>query len=179
MSVLVDLLSALTVGLHLVLLGGGMLVAAARIRGSRPAFQRRLADIIGRHRRSLALAVALAGTVGSLYLSNVVGWEPCRLCWFQRIAMYPVAPLLATAIVARARDVELYILPLTMTGAAISLYHYAIQRVEQFHAAGCSVVAVSCSTEYTFYAGYVTVPLMAFTAFATITVLLWWFPAER
>jgi hypothetical protein len=50
-----------------------------------------------------------------------------------------------------------------------------IQRFDQFSSAGCSITAVSCSTEYTFHYGYITIPVMAFTAFMVIILVLWRF----
>ncbi|MEG0381222.1 MAG: disulfide bond formation protein B, partial [Kurthia sp.] len=34
--------------------------------------------------------VALMATLGSLYFSEIRGYEPCELCWYQRIIMYPI-----------------------------------------------------------------------------------------
>src|SRR5688572_18615670 len=45
----------------------------------------------------LAFGVALVATVGSLYLSEVANFTPCKLCWYQRIAMYPMVPVLGMA----------------------------------------------------------------------------------
>ena len=39
----------------------------------------------------IAFLVAATATAGSLYFSEVADFVPCRLCWFQRIAMYPLA----------------------------------------------------------------------------------------
>jgi disulfide bond formation protein DsbB len=58
-------------------------------------------------------------------------------------------------------------------GGGIAGYHYIIQRMEQFSSAGCSITSVSCETEYTYYLGIVTIPLMAFTAFLGILLLNW------
>lgn len=121
--------------------------------------------------RWIILLFALVATSGSLYMSNVLGWTPCRLCWFQRILMYPIALLAATALVFELDDLAEYVLPLSILGGATAVYHYGIQRIEQFHSAGCSVAAVSCSTEYTFHFGYITIPMMALTAFIVITIV--------
>lgn len=121
--------------------------------------------------RWLILLFAATATGGSLYFSNVLGWTPCRLCWFQRILMYPIVLLAGTALLLELRDLAEYVLPLSILGSVTAFYHYGIQRIEQFHSAGCSVTAVSCSTEYTFHFGYITIPMMALTAFIVITVL--------
>lgn len=129
--------------------------------------------------RELAFLVVLIATSGSLYMSNVLGWEPCRLCWFQRIAVYPMVVLLGVALLLEKDDVADYALPLAMIGIPVSAYHYLVQRIDQFHSAGCSVFSVSCSTEYTFYFGYITVPMMALTAMVAVLVLMWRFSSRK
>lgn len=121
--------------------------------------------------REIGFAFATAATLGSLYLSNVLGWAPCRLCWFQRIFMYPLAVLFGVSLFFDREDVSEYILPLSLTGLAIAVYHYIIQRVTQFQAAGCSITQVSCETKYTFYLEFVTIPVMASTAFLAILLV--------
>ncbi|MFB6147410.1 MAG: disulfide bond formation protein B [Candidatus Nanohaloarchaea archaeon] len=131
------------------------------------------------HYRELAFLQALVAMSGSLYMSNVLGWTPCRLCWFQRIAVYPMVVLLGTALALDRDDVADYVLPLAILGIPVSIYHYIVQRISQFHAAGCSVLSVSCSTEYTFYFGYINVPMMALTAMLAILVLMWKFSSTE
>lgn len=128
--------------------------------------------IEGREQRLILLFAGVA-TAGSLYMSNVLGWTPCRLCWFQRILMYPIALLAGSALLLELRDLAEYVLPLSILGAVTAFYHVGIQRVDQFSSAGCSITAVSCSTEYTFHYGYITVPTMALTVFIIITVIAW------
>lgn len=120
--------------------------------------------------KHLGFSLALLATSGSLFMSNVLGWAPCRLCWFQRIFMYPMVVLFGVSLLLKT-DVKEYVAMLSMIGGGISMYHYMIQRLEQFSSAGCTITSVSCETEYTFYLGIVTVPLMAFTAFLGIFLL--------
>jgi len=154
------------IGIIVYLLGLGLQWIGVTDAIVRPVHER----IAGRE-RWLILLFAVVASSGSLYMSNVLGWTPCRLCWFQRILMYPIAVLAGTALLLDLRDLAEYVLPLSILGATTAVYHYGIQRIEQFHSAGCSVTAVSCSTEYTFHFGYITVPMMALSAFVAITVL--------
>ncbi|MFB6099679.1 MAG: disulfide bond formation protein B [Candidatus Nanohalobium sp.] len=146
--------------------------------------------------KELSLLIAILATLGSLYLSNIeymlvfrngfleivkrplTGgsrvWTPCRLCWFQRILMYPLVLLFGVSWLLDT-DVAEYAVPMATIGGGIAAYHYMIQRIEQFHSAGCSIMQVSCDTEYTFYMGIVTIPFMAFTAFLGILLLNWKF----
>jgi disulfide bond formation protein DsbB len=135
----------------------------------------RVEEFISDYSTEIVFGFASIATLGSLYLSNILGYEPCRLCWFQRIFMYPITVLSGTALFLDKSDLRDYVLPLALMGAPIGFYHFMIQRFEQFSSAGCSITAVSCSTEYTFHYGYITIPVMAFTAFTAIILVLWRF----
>lgn len=130
----------------------------------------RVEDLVAERYREIGLFFALAATSGSLYLSNFLGWTPCRLCWFQRIFMYPIVVLFAVALLFDREDVSDYVIPLSIIGASISVYHFLIQFLPALQSSSCSVTEVSCEATYTFYFGHVTVPLMACAAFLAILV---------
>jgi disulfide bond formation protein DsbB len=76
----------------------------------------------------VAFAVALVATLGSLFFSEIADFVPCRLCWYQRIAMYPLAALLLMAALRRdARGGALYALPMAIAGAGTAIYHIYIE----------------------------------------------------
>ena len=77
---------------------------------------------------TLAAGVAVVATLGSLYYSEVADFPPCRLCWFQRIGMYPLAVILPVAAWRRDRQVRWYALPLAVGGGAVSIYHVLVER---------------------------------------------------
>lgn len=120
----------------------------------------------------LAFVVALVATLGSLYLSLIAGFQPCDLCWYQRIFMYPQVILLGLSLLKREAVVVDYCLTLLGVGTAISLYHnYIVYRAVT--ATFCSAVGeVSCTQQYIIEFGFVTIPVMALTAFLTIFALL-------
>lgn len=157
----------------LLLLGLGVYVA--RKLGFQVPFEAAARDFISERYREIAFLQVLIATSGSLYMSNILGWTPCRLCWFQRIIIYPMVVLIGVAIFLDKEDVRDYVIPLAMIGIPISAYHYLIQRVEQFQSAGCSVLEVSCETTFSFYMGYISVPMMALTALVVVLVLMWRF----
>ena len=86
----------------------------------------------------LAFAVALTATAGSLYFSEVAGLEPCTLCWYQRIAMYPLALILGVAAWRGDWGVRRYAAPLAAIGAVVATYHVALQRLPGLPSTGCS-----------------------------------------
>lgn len=122
----------------------------------------------------LAFILSLVATTGSLYMSNILEWTPCHLCWFQRIFMYPLVLLTGVGLLLEKEDVHDYVLPLVMVGGSISIYHYSVQVLSKV-SSGCSTLAVSCSDKFTYYFGYMTIPMFALTAFVAIGLLMWKF----
>jgi disulfide bond formation protein DsbB len=119
-------------------------------------------------------AAALIATVtmlGSLYLSEVAHYPPCKLCWYQRIAMYPLSVILAIAAVTRDRAIARYVVPVTAIGGAISVYHYQLERFPSQHSLSCSL-DVPCTTVWIWEFHYISIPMMALSAFAAIAALV-------
>jgi disulfide bond formation protein DsbB len=119
-----------------------------------------------------AWIVSLAATGGSLFLSEVMGYIPCNLCWYQRIFMYPLVFLLGRAAIRDDRSIAGYALPLSVIGGLISAYHYAEQKVPGLADFAPCTVGVPCNTDYLDWFGVITIPFMAFIAFILITVFL-------
>lgn len=121
-----------------------------------------------KHFLILAFVVALVSTLGSLYYSDVRGFAPCVLCWWQRIFMYSQVVLFGVALAGRDRRVATYGLSFSVVGAVIALGHYLSQLgiVET----ACDVVgySVSCSEHFGVAYGYITIPVMALTGFVLI-----------
>ncbi len=118
-----------------------------------------------------AWLVAALATAGSLYLSDGVGLEPCKLCWLQRIAMYPLVIVLGVAWLRRDRQVWKTAVPLASIGALISAYHVLIQWRPALEVTECSASA-PCSLRYFLVYGFVSIPVMAGAAFLLILALL-------
>jgi disulfide bond formation protein DsbB len=120
----------------------------------------------------LAWLVALVATVGSLIYSEVVHFTPCRLCWFQRIAMYPMAIVLLVGAIRREYQVKVYALPLALIGLGISIYHYLIQRFPDLESTSSCDPNNPCSAIFVDIFGFISIPFMAGAGFIVITVLL-------
>lgn len=127
----------------------------------------------------LAFVVAAVTMAGSLTLSESFGFRPCTLCWYQRIAAYPLALLLFVALVTRAgRSVRRYVLPLTVIGAAISSWHLLVERFPSLESNSCDPDN-PCSAILVEHFGFVTIPAMALACFASVFALSAYFPKER
>jgi disulfide bond formation protein DsbB len=119
----------------------------------------------------IAWTVALVSTVGSLVYSEVIHFVPCRLCWFQRIAMYPLSVVLLVGAIRREAVAKLYSLPLVLIGLAISVWHYLIQTFPSLEGGSCDPLN-PCSSRYVEVFGFVSIPFMAGVGFIVIAVLL-------
>ncbi len=87
------------------------------------------------------LGRGLLATAGSLYFSEVAGFEPCTLCWYQRIAMYPLVVILGVAAARRERSGAVYAAALAAIGALISPYHIALEWVPALDTGACDATA--------------------------------------
>ncbi|MDM5189180.1 disulfide oxidoreductase [Bacillus sp. DX4.1] len=117
-----------------------------------------------------AWAVAFIATLGSLYLSEVMKYEPCTLCWYQRILMYPLVVLLGAAIIRKDYKIGIYSLIIAIVGACISIYHYLLQKVSFFSTNGATCGRTPCTGDYLDWFGFVTIPLLALIAFLIIII---------
>ena len=166
-SQIVQTLAALAV------LGTGAAVGLFVAHGS-PAGRAWLGQMLGGkelHPLGWAWFVALVAMLGSLYFSDVVGFIPCLLCWYQRIAMYPIVFVLGMGLLLRDPTVWRFALPLPLVGLVISLYHVFVQYRPNLEIISCGT-GTSCSARYMLVFGFVSIPVMAAAAFLLIAVLL-------
>lgn len=162
----VEIVTAL---LALVALGGSLLLALTRLlAGPFPALGRLGADVATMS-LWLAAAVALGATAGSLYFSEVAQFAPCKLCWFQRILVYPQALLLTVAAARRDQAVRVYSVPLALLGAGVSVYHYLIEWFPTWERTSCAV-DVPCTAVWFRQFGFVSLSFMA--AATSLSILL-------
>jgi len=145
---------------------------AARISPSGGAWRNRVWDRTAEIALPLAGVIAVVAVAGSLYESEVAHFVPCRLCWYQRIAMYPLAVILPMASVRGDRRVRTYVLPLALIGASIAAYHYQLEWFPQQGSLACTVDA-PCTTVWVRELGFVSIPFMALCGFAAIAWLTW------
>jgi hypothetical protein len=139
-----------------------------------PAGRARLRRALaGDERGLLALAwiTALVASAGSLYYSEVAGLPPCLLCWYQRIAMYPLVLVLGVGAVTADGRAWRYGLPLSVAGLLIAVYHVIIQYRPALDVVTCDAAA-PCTVRYVAAFGFVSIPVMAASGFLLISALL-------
>jgi disulfide bond formation protein DsbB len=119
----------------------------------------------------LAWLVALVATSGSLYLSEGADFVPCRLCWFQRIAMYPLVIVLAVGWLRREAGARLTGAVLAGLGLLVNLWHVAIELRPSLEGSSCDP-ATPCSFRWIEVYGFWTIPRMATVAFGLVLLAL-------
>lgn len=120
----------------------------------------------------LSFLTALGAMLGSLFYSKIVGYEPCVLCWYQRIFMFPQVFILGLALIKKDFSVLVYTRILSAVGLIVSGYQSLLQMNLVPDLGGCNAVgATSCAKIYFLTFGYITLPLMGFTAFLLIFLL--------
>jgi disulfide bond formation protein DsbB len=149
------------------------LVAAVVVQAVQPdlRWSTELLDAVRPVALAIAASVAIVSTLGSLYFSEVANFPPCRLCWFQRIGMYPLAVILPIAAWRRDPAVRWYALPLAVAGGLVSVYHMVVERYPSLEAGSCDPTN-PCSIIWVERLGFLTIPTMALSGFALIAVML-------
>lgn len=120
----------------------------------------------------IAWLAAIVSTLGSLFFSEVLKFIPCTFCWYQRILMYPLVILLGIAFYHQDDKITRYVLPFSILGILVSGYHYALQKIPALKAFEMCTSGVPCSGQYINWLGFVTIPLLAFIGFTTITLCM-------
>ena len=152
-----------------------LLTTSLRDRG----WGKRLSAFFGRYAVPLSFLVAAGGVVGSLFYSEFAQFRPCILCWIQRGLLYTDAVIFFVALFARKEEhvrkygnlIRNWAFTLSGVGALVSIYHSYLQFGGE-SLVPCSATGVSCQFVYFMEYGYVTIPMMALTAFALVILFM-------
>jgi hypothetical protein len=115
-----------------------------------------------------AFVVAALGTGGSLFFSEIAGFVPCDLCWFQRICMYPLSILTLLAALRGDYRVVTYFLPFPLVGSCVSIYHLLIENQVISEPTSCRIGGAGCAVKWINEFGYITIPTLALTGFVLL-----------
>lgn len=128
----------------------------------------KLLEFLNKHAIKFGFIVALVSMIGSLTYSEIIGYVPCTLCWYQRILMYPQVLLLGLALIKKDRKIYDYIISICILGISFALYQYGLQ-IGVAPSLICSITSPdSCAQVQFVEFGYITIPMMSFTAFSMI-----------
>ena len=127
----------------------------------------------------LAWIIALTATVGSLFFSEVMQLPPCVLCWYQRIAMYPLVLIIGIGIITDDSRLKSYALPICLIGLAISIYHNLLYYGILPESIAPCTEGISCTSRQIEWLGFITIPLLALAAFISLAVCLLFYKSKE
>jgi disulfide bond formation protein DsbB len=116
--------------------------------------------------------VATLATLGALFMSEVMGFAPCVLCWWQRIFMFPLVLILALGLFPFDAKVLRYAMPLALIGLGVAAFHVLLTLGIIPEALAPCRQGIPCKTIQVEWFGFVTIPLLSFTAFLVLNALL-------
>jgi disulfide bond formation protein DsbB len=116
--------------------------------------------------------VAVLATAGSLWFSEGAGFQPCELCWYQRIAMYPLAVILTIAAARRDSGIRLYGVVLAGAGLAVSAWHNLEETFPERDFGSSCDPTNPCTIRWVEALGFWTIPRLAFGCFILILAFL-------
>ena len=122
---------------------------------------------------TLAFLVALAATLGALFIGEVLGKMPCTLCWYQRIAMFPLVVILGVALWRNDLSARLTALPLALAGTAVAVWHAGLHAgIIPAAVVPCTRDGPSCTDAAAQSILDLPIPYLSLAAFAAILALL-------
>ncbi|HDR8277826.1 TPA: disulfide bond formation protein B [Bacillus cereus] len=119
-----------------------------------------------------AWIITVFSTFGSLFFSEIMGFIPCDLCWYQRILMYPLIIILGIIYINKSYNHIYYVFPFCLLGMMLSGYHYAIQKLSPFLKMNMSCGRIPCTGEYINFMGFITIPFLSFIAFTLLMICM-------
>ncbi|MGL4818978.1 MAG: disulfide oxidoreductase [Bacilli bacterium] len=123
--------------------------------------------------------IAMASVLGSLYFSVVLGDEPCVLCWYQRMIMFPLAFFLGLALIRNEFTIVPYLIPFTFIGLLIAVGQSIYQKVPAISDKVGTCGRVSCLEDPLNLFGWFTLPMASALAFIFILIPLLWINKKR
>lgn len=152
---------------------GGVLAAVVLVVGLVvPTLRARIVESLVGTATVLALGVAVVATFFSLWFSEAAGFPPCELCWYQRIAMYPLVAVLAVAAWKRHEaSGRLIAFVVAGAGLAVNTWHNVVETFPDSGTGGGCDPTNPCTLRWVEGLGFWTIPRFATVCFVLILVL--------
>jgi len=149
----------------------GIIILLGLLFTEKESDKKTVTNLISKNVLLLGFLATLGALIGSLYYSEFIGFEPCKLCWIQRIFLFPQVLLFGIALWKKQYTVLIYSVALSVLGGLVAIYQYLTQ-MTNIHPIGCSIdTLASCSQRLVFAYGYITIPLMSFTLFVFLILI--------
>jgi disulfide bond formation protein DsbB len=121
---------------------------------------------------SAAFLIALTATLGALFIGEVLGQMPCTLCWYQRIAMFPLVLIFGLSMWRGDGIAKSYGLPLVLAGLALAAWHSGLYAgLLPAPIVPCTQEGPSCTGDAQIIFG-LPIPYLSLMAFAAILACL-------
>jgi disulfide bond formation protein DsbB len=133
-----------------------------------------VSKMLGKYSLYFAWLIACLGTLGSLYFSEIRHLEPCHLCWYQRIALFPLPLFLGIATYTHDKRIALYTLPLVSIGFIFALYQVLIQHIPGWYPIEMCGAGPNCAEKLDIGLGFITLPILSACNFFLLAVLLFY-----
>jgi len=134
--------------------------------------QNKFLGFIDRHYLNLGFIISLFASLFSLVYSEIIGYLPCYLCWYQRIFIFPLPFIFGAAIWTRDRKIVKYILPLLSVGFIIAVYQNFVYYFADTGNIPCDASGVSCYQQLVQeFGGYISIPMLSLTSFLALITL--------
>ncbi len=130
-------------------------------------------NLFQKYALTIAWIQALVAMLGSLFFSLVMQLPPCDLCWYQRIAMYPLVIILGFGLIRKDKTSLLYAFPLAIIGWVIAAYHNLLYYNILPEAMAPCKAGISCTSRLIEWFGFLTIPLLSLIAFSLILACLY------
>jgi len=121
-----------------------------------------------------AWVLVTVATLGSLFFSEVMGVPVCVLCWYQRIAMYPLVLVLSIGLLPYDPRVLRYAAALAIAGWLTALFHVLVVAGIVPEKAQPCVQGIPCSETHISLLGFLNIPTLSLLTFTAIGVLLFY-----
>jgi len=116
--------------------------------------------------------LATISTLASLFFSEVVKLPVCSLCWYQRIAMYPLVLIIPIALFPFDAKVIRYAGVLVLLGWLTALFHVLLVAGIIPKSAQPCVQGIPCSETHLNVFGFLNMPMMSLLTFSIMALLL-------
>ncbi len=139
---------------------------------TRSSWRGRIINFFGKNAILFAFLLSLAAVSSSLFYSELIGYEPCVLCWWQRIGLYPLLLIFSMALWKKNHSAFLYAVPLASFAALLAVYHSYVY-MGGTSILPCTALGGACAKIYVMEFGYITIPSMSLTIAVYVLSLAW------
>jgi disulfide bond formation protein DsbB len=130
-------------------------------------------EFLGKHAVLWGFLISLGAILGSLFYSQIVGYEACDLCWWQRVFIYPQVLIFGLALWKKNKSAFFYAVPMAIVAGLVALYQVLAVDVGWGSFLACTSVGAACAKVYVKEFGYVTIPVMSLTITLYVLVVAW------